>query len=152
MLCRNDACLVATIALGALVACHPAKPAEPASVSAPKVGQAGASGIRRTLIDHRPAADLPGWETRLYLIEYAPGAAAPPHMHPAVGVGLVLDGRFESAFGNEPVVQVQAGQGFVDQSGVPHRVFKNPSPDHELRFVVAYTIRADEQPFHALAP
>jgi quercetin dioxygenase-like cupin family protein len=105
-------------------------------------------GIRRTLIESRPSTDLPGWETRLYLIEYPPGTAAPVHVHPVVGVGLVLGGRFESAFGDEAVVTVPAGQGFVDPAGIPHRVFRNPSPDEELRFVVAYTIRAGQEPLH----
>ncbi|MEO7732114.1 MAG: cupin domain-containing protein [Kofleriaceae bacterium] len=103
------------------------------------------------MIGRKPAADLPGWETRLYLIEYPPGAAAPVHVHPAIGVGFVIDGRFESAFGDEPVVEVQRGQGFVDQADVPHRVFRNPSVDHGLRFVVAYTLRVGEEPLH-LAP
>jgi quercetin dioxygenase-like cupin family protein len=92
---------------------------------------------------------MPGWETRLYLVEYGPGAVAPLHVHPAVGVGLVLDGGFESAFGDDPVVQVRAGQGFVDPAGVPHRVFRNASCDHELRFVIAYTIRTGAEIFYA---
>ena len=104
--------------------------------------------IRRTLIDKQAAADLPGWETRLYLIEYGPAAVAPLHVHPVVGVGLVLDGAFESAFGEEPLVQVHAGQGFVDPAGIAHRVFRNTSREHELRFVVAYTIKAGEEIFY----
>jgi mannose-6-phosphate isomerase-like protein (cupin superfamily) len=92
--------------------------------------------------------DLPGWETRLYLIEYGPGAVAPLHVHPAVGVGLVLDGTFESAFGDDQAVQVHAGQGFVDPAGVPHRVFRNFGSDHGLRFVIAYTIRTGEEIFY----
>jgi quercetin dioxygenase-like cupin family protein len=103
---------------------------------------------KRTLIERRPIADLPGWETSMYLIEYPPGAVAPVHTHPTVGVGLVLEGRFESAFGDEAVVEVGAGQGFVDQANVPHRVFRNPSPDQPLRFVVAYTLRTGEPPLH----
>jgi quercetin dioxygenase-like cupin family protein len=131
-----------------LSACHGSRPPEPAGSASPV--QAVPGGIQRTLIDRRPATELVGWETRLYLIEYAPGAAAPTHVHPAVGIGFVLDGRFESAFGDEPVVQVQAGQGFVDQAGALHRVFRNPSPDHALRFVVAYTIRAGDEPLRVI--
>jgi len=104
-----------------------------------------AGQIRRTLIESRPATGLDGWETRLYLIEYGPGAVAPLHVHPAVGVGRVLEGMFESAFGDEPVVRVRAGEGFVDPAAVPHRVFRNVDAAHPLRFVVAYTIRAKEQ-------
>jgi Cupin domain len=111
--------------------------------------QLGPTGIRRTLVNRKPTADPAGWETCMYLIELSPGVAAPPHVRPAIGIGLVLDGRFESAFGDEPVVEVQAGQAFVDQAATTHRMFRNPSPDRVLRFVVSYTLRAGEP---ALAP
>lgn len=100
--------------------------------------------IRRTLVAGQPATGLPGWETRLYLIEYGPGAVAPVHIHPVVGVGRVLEGSFESAFGDAPPVQVHAGEGFVDQPAIVHRVFRNLSPDRPLRFLVAYTMRPNE--------
>lgn len=119
-----------------VAACHPPLPSGPA-----------AGAIRRTLIERRPATGLSGWQTSLYLIEYPPGAVAPVHSHPAVGAGYVLQGRFESAFGDEPIVEVKAGQGFVDLAGVTHRVFRNPSRDEELRFVVAYTLRDGDEPF-----
>lgn len=146
MRCRSDVGLVCAAMVVALAACHADHPREPGGSSVP--GSAAAGAIRRTLIDRRPATDLPGWETGLYLIEYPPGVSAPIHVHPAVGVGYVLEGRLESAFGAEPVVAVQAGQGFVDQAGVTHRVFRNASPDRPLRFVVAYTLRAGEEPLH----
>ena len=106
-------------------------------------------GIRRTLLGREPSHQ-PGWETRLYLIEYPPGAKAPPHLHSEPGVGWVVDGEFESAFADQPVVRGQAGQSFVELAGLPHRLFRNPSADHPLRFVVAYTLRAGEQPFSLL--
>lgn len=104
--------------------------------------------IRRTLVASQPATDLPGWETRLYLIEYGPGAAAPLHVHPVVGVGQVLEGAFVSAFGNERETEVHAGQGFVDPPGVAHRVFRNVSADHALRFLIAYTIQPERPIFY----
>jgi quercetin dioxygenase-like cupin family protein len=113
------------------------------------VATASAGKIRRTLIQKAAAPGLPGWETRLYLVEYGPGAVAPPHIHPAVGIGMVLDGNFESAFGDEPVTQIHAGQSFVDPAGVPHRLFRNPSPEHELRFIIAYTIRSADEQFYS---
>lgn len=99
--------------------------------------------IRRTLVASQPATHLPGWETRLYLIEYGPGAAAPLHVHPVVGVGQVLEGAFVSAFGNQREVEVRAGQGFVDPPAVAHRVFRNASDEHALRFLIAYTIQPE---------
>lgn len=53
-----------------------ATPAKSAN-AAPRVGHSTPGTEHRTLIESRPATGLPGWETRLYLIEYGPGAAAP---------------------------------------------------------------------------
>jgi quercetin dioxygenase-like cupin family protein len=140
--------LVGGLACCALPACHSTKPVLSAA-SVAGVGHALSRGeIRRTLIDKRPATNLQGWETRLYLIEYGPGAVAPLHTHPVVGIGFVLSGSFESAFGDEPVARVQAGHGFVDPAEIPHRVFRNVSVSDDLRFVVAYTIRPEEEIFH----
>ncbi len=136
------------LASGFLPACHGAIVPDSLGASAPAVEPLAAGKIRRTLIDKRPATGLSGWETRLYLIEYGPGAVAPLHVHPVVGVGFVLNGAFESAFGDQPLVQVRAGQGFVDPSGVPHRLFRNLSKDRPLRFVVAYTIPEGEEIFY----
>lgn len=74
-------------------------------------------------------------------------SSAPLHVHPAAGVGFVLDGSFESAFGSEAISRVTAGHGFVDQTGVTHRVFRNPSATEPLRFVIAYTLPDGEPPF-----
>ncbi|CAN5671581.1 hypothetical protein BH09MYX1_BH09MYX1_41230 [soil metagenome] len=133
---------ICVLGLTSTTACRGAKPIKTASAA----GTVAPREIRRTLVERRPATDLPGWETSLYLIEYPPGAIAPVHDHPVIGVGLVLEGRFESAFGDEPIVEVRAGEGFVDKAGITHRVFRNPSSDHVLRFVVAYTLRVGESP------
>ena len=102
------------------------------------------TGIRRTLVQRAPAHE-PGWETRLYLIEYPPGASAPAHVHPVNGVGWVIDGAFESQFDGEPVQRVEAGSGFVDRAETPHRLFRNVSSDRALRFMIAYTIKNDAE-------
>ena len=120
-------------------------PSGPATIAS----AVSSSGIRRTIIGRAPAHEA-GWETRLYLIEYPPGAAAPPHVHPVVGVGWIIEGEFESAFGDDGVTSVKAGQSFTDPAGVPHRVFRNTSTEHPLRFVIAYTIRTGEENFHPL--
>ena len=48
--------------------------------------------IHRTLLGSTPVEGLPGWETRLYMIEYSPGADGSGHHHPVVGVGYMLRG------------------------------------------------------------
>lgn len=100
-----------------------------------------AQGISRTLLDQSDLRDLPGWETRMYLIEYAPGVAAPPHHHPAAGVGYVVSGSFESAFEGGETSEVREGQSFRDLPNVPHVMFKNTSATKPLKFVISYVVR-----------
>ena len=52
--------------------------------------------IERELLAQQDVREMPGWETRLYLIEYPPGVAASRHAHPVVGIGYVLEGRLFS--------------------------------------------------------
>jgi quercetin dioxygenase-like cupin family protein len=136
--------LCASMALPACVS-KPATEPSPSVLAEPELTR---GEIKRTLVGSQPATGLSGWETRLYLIEYGPGAEAPLHLHPVVGVGRVLEGSFASAFGDEPVTEVRQGEGFTDPAGVPHRVFRNTSNEHTLRFVIAYTIQPGQPIFY----
>jgi quercetin dioxygenase-like cupin family protein len=100
--------------------------------------------ISRSLLQQRDLPDIPGWETRLYLIEYGPGVVAPRHHHPREGVGYVLSGSFESAFEGEAPLVVHEGQSFTDRALVSHTLFRNLDATKPLRFVIAYTIRKGE--------
>lgn len=100
--------------------------------------------ITRQLLSQQDVQGMPGWETRLYLIEYPPGMPAPRHTHPALGIGYVLEGRFESAFEGETPITVEAGHSFVDKADVVHVLFRNPDLVHPLRFLIACTIRKGE--------
>jgi quercetin dioxygenase-like cupin family protein len=97
--------------------------------------------IKRTLLCSSPVEGLPGWETRLYLIEYAPGANGSGHHHPVVGLGYMLSGTILSAFGNQAVTPIHKGESFVDAAHEIHSVSKNASDTEPLRFVIAYTVR-----------
>jgi quercetin dioxygenase-like cupin family protein len=103
-----------------------------------------APAISRTLLEHHDLQDMPGWESRLYLIEYGPGVAAPVHHHPVVGMGYVVSGRFESAFEGEQPVTFGEGQSFTDRALVTHTLFRNPDPSKSLKFVLAYVVRKGE--------
>ncbi|HET6336206.1 MAG TPA: cupin domain-containing protein [Polyangiales bacterium] len=110
---------------------------------------AAASEIRRELLVSKDLPELPGWESRLYLVEFPAGAQSLVHEHPVAGVGYVLDGSFESAFGDAPATVVHAGHGFVDLPHEPHH-FRNPDPSLPLRFVIAGTFRKGDPLFRAL--
>ena len=106
--------------------------------------------VRRSLLAQKDIADLPGLESRLYLMEFPPGAASKAHIHTSQGLGYVLEGTFESSFGDGPVTSRHAGDGFVDVVGKPHH-FRNPDSARPLRFVFAGTFHKDE-PLFQLAP
>jgi quercetin dioxygenase-like cupin family protein len=100
--------------------------------------------ITRLMIGREELANLPGYETRMYLIEFPPGAVSNPHIHSTPGVGYVVEGSFEASYDDGPPLTKHAGEAFVD---LPNRVhnFRNPDPSRWLRFVVAGTYRQDEE-------
>jgi quercetin dioxygenase-like cupin family protein len=110
----------------------------------PGKATSSATEIRRTLLCSSPVEELPGWETRLYLVEYPPGGDSGGHHHPVIGVGYMLSGTILSAFGNEPPVAIREGQSFVDPARQIHTVSRNASTTDPLRFVVAYTVKQGE--------
>ncbi len=96
--------------------------------------------IRRTLLQRTDVLGMPGWETRVYLVEYPPGVAAPVHTHPMPGIGYVLSGRVESAFRGEAPVTYSAGESFVDEALSPHTVSRNPDGERPFQILLSYTI------------
>ena len=98
------------------------------------------------LLSHEDVAGLPGFESRLYLIEFPPGAASKPHIHSIPGLGYVIEGSFESSYDADAPTTTHAGESFVD---VPNRVhhFRNPDPARRLRFTLAGTFRKGEALF-----
>ena len=125
-------------------AANPALTVSPAPISS-----TAATGVRRELLIQRDLPELPGWETRLSLIEFPPGTASPLHDHPVLAAGYVLEGAFESGFGEGQATVTRAGQGFVDLPNEPHR-FRNVDPSRPLRFVVSGTFRKGDPLFRLL--
>ena len=107
--------------------------------------------VKRTLLQSQDLPDAPGMESRLYLIEFPPSAASKPHTHSTQAVGYVLEGRFESAFGDGPTVVKAAGEAFVDLPGLPHR-FRNADSQKPLRFIIAGVFHKGEPLFQVIAP
>ena len=100
--------------------------------------------IKRTLLETSPVEGMPGWETRLYQIEYGPGADGSGHHHPVMGIGYMLSGAILSAFDEEEPVLIRAGESFVDAAHKVHTVSRNASESEPLSFVIAYTVKTGE--------
>ncbi|MBS2029304.1 MAG: cupin domain-containing protein [Deltaproteobacteria bacterium] len=101
------------------------------------------NGITREILARAPVPNLPGYETRLMRVTYAPGVASPPHRHAVAGVGLVLRGTVESAFGDAKPVLFKAGDTFVDPANTPHTISRNPDAKEPLVLLLSYTIPVD---------
>lgn len=99
--------------------------------------------ITRQLLECSSVADMPGWETRLFLITYPPGADSNGHSHPVVGLGYVLHGTMVTAFDDEPEETITAGRSFQDKASL-HRVSKNGSLTEPLIFLIAYTVKTGQ--------
>ena len=99
--------------------------------------------ITRTLLQVSPIDGMPGWETRMFLVEYPPGADASGHSHPVVGLGYVLGGSVISAFDDDEPETFVAGQSFKDAASF-HRVSRNGSDTEPLRFLIAYAVKTGE--------
>lgn len=105
-----------------------------------------ADDIKRTLLQTSPVDGIPGWETRLFLIEYGPGADGSGHWHPVPGVGYVLTGTMVSAFGDDAPETFHAGQSFQDKGeNIVHAIVRNASSTEPMSFLIAYTVKTGEQ-------
>lgn len=85
--------------------------------------------------------EIPGThqEMRMFLIVYPPGVYAPIHHHPTVGLGYMLEGTAESAFGSDQPQLIHAGQSFQDKAIIPHTLFGNTDKYKPLKFLMYYT-------------
>lgn len=100
--------------------------------------------IKRTILQAVAIPQLPGWESRLVLLEYPPGVAAPPHLHPVFATGYVIEGDVVSQWEGEEVEKYTSGDTFVDHGERLHIRSENASKDRPLKFLVSYVIRAGE--------
>jgi quercetin dioxygenase-like cupin family protein len=72
-------------------------------------------------------------------VTFEPGQAGLPHQHAGPIFGYVLEGEFEFGLGEEPPKTLKAGETFYEQSGIVHRVARNPSTKNKTR-VLAVTL------------
>ena len=145
---------VVGVALLTVQGVHAAQDATPAGEAAP---------ITLESLDSAPSPDAPGMQLVLLRATIAPGAVAPPHVHPgqlivAVESGLVaytiLDEEGESGRGRfgtptaaeviPPGTEVMLGPGewIIEEPGIVH-TFRNPG-DEPLVLLVSALIAADE--------
>ena len=91
-------------------------------------------------------------EAVLYLISLPPGAAAPVHAHPGIGVGYVLEGSYESQYEGEPLQRFTAGDAIYDLARTPHLIARNGSDTLPLRFIMTFVVAKGDTTILPLPP
>lgn len=100
--------------------------------------------VQRTVLQRLPIPSLPGWESRLVLLAYPPGLAAPLHNHPVAATGYIVEGDVISQWEGGEIEKYSTGDSFVDLGETMHLRSENTSKERWLRMIVSYVIRVDE--------
>ena len=78
------------------------------------------STASRTELMRRAIPGAENLEAVMYLLSLPPGATAPAHRHPGIGVGYVLEGVYESQYEGEELKRFTAGDSIYDLAYTPH--------------------------------
>jgi quercetin dioxygenase-like cupin family protein len=121
----------------AAFALHPA----PAGADQPKGPE---SGAKVTVLFEHALPNVPGKSMTAVAVDYAPGAASPPHRHAdsASILAYVASGAIRSAVGTESPRVYRTGETWFEPPGSRHPVSGNASttePARLIAFVVADT-------------
>lgn len=83
------------------------------------------------------AEKIDGEKTRATTVEVTlrPGESRPPHRHPGLVFGYVLEGEYEWAIDDNPARALKAGDTFYEPAGCLHRVSKNASKKDTTRIL-----------------
>jgi len=100
--------------------------------------------IQRTVLQTIPIPELPGWESRLVLLEYPPGFSAPIHDHPVSATGFVLQGKVISQWQGGVDETYSSGDSFIDHGERTHIRSENANRTEPLKMLMSYVIKAGE--------
>src|SRR5262245_16873419 len=83
------------------------------------VAQSQQTGIKRTDLQ-RHDLSTPGREVIQVRVDFAPGAAFPPHSHPGEEIAYVIEGLLEYQVDGQPPVTLKAGEVLFIPAGKIH--------------------------------
>jgi quercetin dioxygenase-like cupin family protein len=98
--------------------------------------------------------EIPGIDDReavMFLLSLAPGAAAPVHSHPGIGIGYVLEGVYESQYEGEALKRFTAGDAIYDLAQTPHLIARNGSQTEPLRFIMTFIVKKGDPTIEPLS-
>ena len=98
--------------------------------------EAGAQPVAAVPLMTRPLAGIDGREGTMLTVEYAPGAASPPHRHNASTFVYVLEGSVVMQVAGGDEVTLGEGETFFESPSDVHTVSRNASDSEPARILV----------------
>ena len=101
-----------------------------------------AAPVKVTLVYDHALPNVPGKSIKGVLVEYAPGAGSPAHVHPksAFIYATVLEGAIRSQVNDGPVKTYHAGESFSEFPGDRHKVSEIASATKPARLLAVFVV------------
>jgi len=108
-------------------------------------------GEKTTVLQKQGLKDAPGRQAQMVTVEYAPGQASIPHVHPGSVLAYVLEGEVVSRLEGGGEVTYRAGESWYEPPEVPHLVSRNASSTRPAR-LLAILITGENEPIKRSLP
>lgn len=100
------------------------------------LGQTALAEDTVSVLSNQRLADRTGKEGTVLIVDYAPGAASGPHVHPGSVFAYVLEGTVVSQVEGDKPMTYTKGQSWYESPKKPHVVSKNASKTEPARLLV----------------
>ncbi|HXD46157.1 MAG TPA: cupin domain-containing protein [Pseudolabrys sp.] len=106
----------------------------------------GNAPVQVKIVYDHALPNVPGKSIKGVLVEYAPGASSPGHVHPksAFIYATVLEGAIRSKVNDGPVKTYRAGESFSEFPGDRHSVSANASATEPARLLAVFVVDTGE--------
>jgi quercetin dioxygenase-like cupin family protein len=91
--------------------------------------------------------NIPGKSLVVVEVDYAPGAASPPHTHAksAFIYAYVLSGEIESKVNDGPTRTYKAGEGWSEPPNAIHQIGRNASKTKPAKLLAVFVVDTDDK-------
>ena len=100
------------------------------------LGQTALAEDTVSVLINQRLADMTGKAGTVITVDYAPGAASGPHVHPGSVFAYVLEGTVVSQLDGDKPMTYTKGQSWYESPKKPHVVSKNASKTEPARLLV----------------
>lgn len=126
--------LLAVTALAGVTACGSTAQSTPAAATS-----TAASPPQVNVLLQQAIPNAEGKTFTSQIVDFPPGAAAPPHRHGQAFVyAYVLQGDVRSQVDDQPATTYHQGENWYEQPGAHHVVAANPSTTERAKLLVVY--------------